>query len=287
MSRSYLLALVDGGGNVGPELHAARCLVERGHRVTVIADDSVAADVEATGAARRRWVRAPNRIDRRPEHDPIRDWECRYPWQLIARMTAAQLVGPAEAYAADTRDVLEETGADRVLCSMLCLGPMIAAEAARIPFDVLFSTIYLLPAEGLPPFGVGLRPGTNPFTRARDRAINAFSTRVWDANGLAGLNDVRSRLGLEPLSHVFDQVRRARRQLVLTARAFDFDARLPSTVRYVGPVMDDPLWAATSSWTPPGGDDPLVLVALSSTFQEQVQCLQRIVDALARLRVRG
>jgi hypothetical protein len=39
--RRYLLALVDGGGNVPPELSAARRLVERGHSVTVLAEDSV------------------------------------------------------------------------------------------------------------------------------------------------------------------------------------------------------------------------------------------------------
>src|SRR5262245_37550109 len=79
--RRYLFAVVDAGGNVPPELTAARRLVEGGHAVTVIADDSIAADVRATGAALRRWVHAPNRPDRRPEHDPARDWECRYPWE--------------------------------------------------------------------------------------------------------------------------------------------------------------------------------------------------------------
>jgi MGT family glycosyltransferase len=38
--------------------------------------------------------------------------------------------------------------------------------------------------------------------------------------------------------------------------------------------------------TRPCGRDPLVLVALSSTFQDQAACLQRIVDALGTLPVR-
>jgi hypothetical protein len=46
----YLFATVDGGGNVPPELSAARRLVDRGHLVTVLAEDSVAAEVRATGA---------------------------------------------------------------------------------------------------------------------------------------------------------------------------------------------------------------------------------------------
>jgi UDP:flavonoid glycosyltransferase YjiC (YdhE family) len=35
------------------------------------------------------------------------------------------------------------------------------------------------------------------------------------------------------------------------------------------------------------GTDPLVLVAMSSTFQDQIGCLQRVVDALRTLQVRG
>ena len=38
---------------------------------------------------------------------------------------------------------------------------------------------------------------------------------------------------------------------------------------------------------PPAGDDPLVLVAMSSTFQDQVPDLRRIASALGRLPVRG
>ena len=40
-------------------------------------------------------------------------------------------------------------------------------------------------------------------------------------------------------------------------------------------------------WAPPPGNEPLVLVGLSSTFQDHVATLQRIVDALATLPVRG
>ena len=51
-------------------------------------------------------------------------------------------------------------------------------------------------------------------------------------------------------------------------------------------MLDDPGWAA-GPWTAPPGDGPLVLVALSSTFQDHAGCLQRIVDALGALPVRG
>lgn len=287
MRRQYLFALVDGGGNVPPELAAARRLRARGHAVTVIADDAVASDVRSTGAELRRWVRAPNRPDRRPENDPVRDWECRYPWQLLDRLMKTLLVGPAGQYADDAQDALAERRPAAVICSMFCLGGMVAAEAAGIPFVVLFPNIYPLPAAGLPPFGIGLRPARGLAGRLRDRALNRIIEWQWDAKGLEGLNAVRAGHGLAPLAHVFDQVRRADRQLVMTSPALDFTAALPGGVRYVGPVLDDPQWSETASWTPPAGDAPLALVGMSSTFQDQIGSLQRVIEALGTLPVRA
>ncbi len=284
--RRYLVALVDGGGNVPPELSAVRRLVERGHAVTVLAEDSVAFEVRATGATLRRWVRAPNRPDRRPEHDPCRDWECKNPWQLVDRLIKTLFVGPAARYAHDVSDAIAETRPSLVICSMFCLGGMVAAEAAGVPFDVLLPNIYPLPASGMPPFGIGLRPARSAIGRLRDRALNGCIERLWDTKGLPGVNALRAQHGLPALAHFLDQVRGARRQLVLTSSEFDFPATLPAGARYVGPVLDDPTWAASAPWTPPTGDAPLVLVAMSSTFQDQIGCLRRVVDAMRTMPVR-
>jgi hypothetical protein len=97
----YLFALVDGGGTVPPELGAARRLVARGHCVQVLAEDSMRDEVAGTGAVFLPWVRGVNRPDRAPEHDVLRDWECRTPLQLFKRMLDTVLAGPAPGYAAD------------------------------------------------------------------------------------------------------------------------------------------------------------------------------------------
>ena len=277
--------MVDGGGNVPPELHAVRRLIERGHAVDVLADDSVAPDVRSTGAEFRRWVRAPNRTDRRPEHDPARDWECKYPWQLVDRLVDTMLVGPAAGYASDVREAITRCQPALVASSMFCLGGMLAAEAARIPYVVLFPNIYPLPARGLPPFGIGLRPARGRLGRVRDEILNRISERQWDRKGLTGLNTLRRAHGLAPLRHMFDQVRGAHRQLVMTSPALDFPATLPAGVRYVGPVLEDPVWSQGSSWIPPGGGKPLVLVSMSSTFQDQIGPLQCVIDALGTMPV--
>jgi MGT family glycosyltransferase len=283
----YLVALIDAGGNVPPELGAVRRLVERGHTVSVLADDSVEQDVRATGADFLRWQRAPNLPDRAPENDPARDWECSTPWQLVERLIETRCVGPAAAVAEDVDAAICRVEPNAILCSMFCLGAMIAAESAQRPFAVFFPNVYLLPAEGLPPFGLGLQPARGAAGRLRDRALDWFAQKLWDAKGLSPLNALRAARELPPLQHLWDQVHRARRELVMTSLAFDFPARLPAMVRYVGPVLDDPTWAGQAAWAPPPGDGPLVLVALSSTFQDQAASLQNIVAALGTLPIRA
>lgn len=282
---TYLFCLVDGGGTVPPELGTVSRLVERGHRVTVLAEDSMRDDVVVSGGTYRPWATATNRPDRLPANDPYRDWECKTPLSLFQRLLDKQFVGPGPAYAADTLAAIEDVRPDLVVCSFFAVGAMVGAEAAGLPFDVLFPNPYLLPAPGMPPMGLGLQPAKGPLGRQRDRLLHAATGRLW-GKGLPPLNELRAAHGLEPVDAFFDQLHRARRILVLTSADFDFPAELPDHVRYVGPVLDDPAWASTP-WTAPPGDDPLVLVALSSTFQDHAGCLQRIVDALGTLPVRG
>ena len=72
----------------------------------------------------------------------------------------------------------------------------------------------------------------------------------------------------------------------MTSRAFEYETfSPPPNVRLVGPRLDDPAWAG--DWTPPAGDDPLVLVGMSSTFMDHADVLQRATTALGDLPVRG
>ncbi len=249
----------------------------------------MADEVIATGATLRRWTTAPNRPSRLPDDDPYRDWECKNPLQLFDRLLDLQFVGPAPAYASDVDAAIAVRRPDLVVCSMFSLGAMIAAEGAGIPFDVLMPNIYLLPAAGMPPMGLGLQPARGLAGRTRDRAVHALIERSW-AKGLAAINDLRRERGLAPLAKLWDQAEHARRKLVMTSTAFDFPAAMPDNVRYVGPVLDDPTWAAAGDSTVSADDPtdrPLVLVAMSSTYQDQHDSIQRVVDALGGLPVRA
>jgi MGT family glycosyltransferase len=229
-------------------------------------------------------LQAPNRPSRRPEDDPYRDWECKNPKQLFERLMERQFVGPAPAYAADTTRAIREHRPDAVVSGIFTIGSMIAAQGAGLPLAVLLPNIYPLPTAGLPPFGSGLAPARTPVGRALHTGLSRLVEGMFD-RGVAPLNELRASYALPPLRHFWDQVRNARQLLVLTSREFDLPAELAENTRYVGAVLDDPLWA--EPWTPPAGDEPLVLVAMSSTYQEQQSSLQAVVDALGTLPVRG
>lgn len=246
----------------------------------------MAVDVAATGADLLPWRTAPNRPNRRREH-AFRDWDTRNPMRLARDMAEQMLAGPAPGYAADVTAAVDAERPDLVVTSFTALGAMIAAEARGLPFDVLIPNIYPMPAAGIPPMGMGLRPATGPLGGLRDRLANRLSTRVIERFALPGLNATRSAYGLKPVSQIWDQVHHARRELVLTSGAFDFPGTFRDNTRYVGPVLDDPEWANEPDWPRPADDAPLVLVAMSSTFQDQTAVLQRILDALAELPVRG
>jgi MGT family glycosyltransferase len=281
----FLFAQWDGGGSLPPELTVVRQLVAAGHAVTVLGDPVTEDEVRAVGVTDfRPWVDAPHHHTRRAEDDYIRDWELRSPTRVLANLMDTLMVKPAPRFAAETLAAIDDVQPDAVASSFPLLGSLMAAESRRVPCATLVPNVVSLPADGMPPFGTGWAPPRGRFGRARDRAVNALVDRMWN-KGLPELNRVRTGLGLRPLNRLLEQYEQCERVLALTAAAFDFPAALPANVRYVGPQLDDPDWA--EPWTPPDNDRPFVLVAMSTTFMDHVDQLQRAVTALDSLPVRA
>ena len=277
-----LMTTWDGGGTTPPLMSVARALVSRGHTLRVLADPVLREEVEATGAEHLSWTRAPHKTITGPEGDFIRDWEGGP--EGFERMRDLLAVGPAALFAADVREELARRQADLLLTELLLFGPQIAAEAAGVPYVVLNPTINIVPAPGVPPFGQGFLPALTDADHERDRVAGEMGIEAWD-EALPAMNTARKEQGLPPLEHVVDQGRSAALTLVLTSKAFDFEGELPPVVKHVGPRLDDPLWV--QQWRAPEGDDPLVLVGMSSDFQNQADLTCRIVAAMAGLPVRG
>ena len=274
-------------GNAPPQLALTRELVERGHEVRVVAHSAARERIEQTGAefvAIRGWL--PDLDITHPETDPIRDWEARTPLGAAKRMRDAP-IAPLRDATRENVEMLSDWSADVIVFDWLFIAAAIAAEHAGIPAVALVHCPYPFPVRGAPPLFSGLKPMAGPVGATRDRLLNAMTTR-FSAAGLPVLNDVRAEHGLTPLEDWNDQVRGVRAIYVMTAPELDFSskAQLPANVHYVGPAFEPFEKEWESPW-PSENADPLVLISFSTSYMNQRALAQRVLDAVAGLRVRA
>ena len=281
-----LFAAWEGGGSVPPVLTAAEKMIARGHHVRIMSDACNRRECEAVGSRFVPWSRAPSREDKSRDSDRMRDWEAVGPEGFL-RLIQHIMAGPALAYAQDLTEELSREPADLVVSSEMLMGVLAGCEALDQPAVVLTTQICPFPLPGAPPFGAGLAPARTDAERAALAEVEQGLRHLFDS-GLPALNDARGELGLGPLAAMTDQLAAARAVLMATSEAFDFPwMGRPPRVRYVGPQISDPPWAG--GWSSPWAKSdprPLALVGFSSTFQNHVAVLQRVLDALSDLDVR-
>jgi UDP:flavonoid glycosyltransferase YjiC (YdhE family) len=288
MSKTFLFAVWAGGGNVPPQLALARRLAARGHRVRMLAPAVLRPQIESAGVTYEPYHEAPEHDESVPERSLVRDFEQRSPMAAVAAVRDNLIAGMTAPIAADVLSALEREPADVIAFDYTLFGALFAAEKAQVPAAMLVHTVYPFPAPGLPPNGMGWAPLGGPVGRVRDVIGRLVFHRIYERPLTPHFNAVRRTLGLDPLGGLAEILDRAARVVVLTTPAFDFPARLPTNVVYVGPQLDEPEWSPR--WEPPWPPDderPLIVVSLSTTYQAQGALLERIVAALADLPVRS
>jgi UDP:flavonoid glycosyltransferase YjiC (YdhE family) len=179
------MATWDGGGNVPPMLCIGGELVHRGHEVLVIGHPQQREEVEGGGLrfAAYRHARPFSRIEAR---DPL----------SVFRTFADGGAGQ------DVSETLQAWPAEVVVSDCLLMGPLQAAEAARVPTVALFHTFY------------------------------AFTGRVLPTSPLAEIGAAQGRLP-QPLWDAATEV------LVPTDRALDPDSSAtPPNVHWTGVAQD-------------------------------------------------
>jgi MGT family glycosyltransferase len=264
---------------VPPQLGLAAGLVQRGHDVRVLTEDCLAADVAAAGCRFEPFANAPNRATR--TEDLVGDSAARTPLGAFGRARDRVMMGPAAAYALDTRAALDREAVDVVASDYMLFGPPIAAESAGVPQALIVHNVYMVPEPGKPAPGPGFLPARGLPGRFRDRVANRAFLALFN-RGLPAVNRARGQHGLPALRHIVDQLDHVELVLVLTSESFDFhgDAH-PQHVRYVGPFLTEPQWV--DDWHSPWPQDdtrPLVIVSFSSTYMAQERLLARTIDAL-------
>jgi UDP:flavonoid glycosyltransferase YjiC (YdhE family) len=282
----FLLALIDAGGTVPPALGVAAELVRRGHQVRILADPTVAAGASAAGCAFTPWREAPHINSLAEQTALIAAFEGRNPYRALQALKHFAGREMTRRFADEVITTTRSFPVDAILADSFMPGIVIGALATGLPTAGLMANIYLRPTPGLPLLGTGWSPARTVLGKARDRLAPAAAQWLL-ARTLPRVNAVVASLGHPPLSEMFGYLDRCTRVLVMTSPSFDFPApHLPDNVHYVGPQLDDPDWATQRPWHRKG-DEPLVLVATSSVYQDQTDVLRRIVRTLGQLPVRA
>lgn len=246
--RRFLLVTLDAAGNWPPERELIRALVKRGHDVRVISDADHAQQIAEVGAHYRRYRIATEKAIRR--RDPAED-ERTFVLRNVLLNTAFGDELLAEV-ANDAPDIL--------LVDTMLRTALVAAESTGLPTANLIHSVYAAF------FGMTL-----PVDPMRDP-----------------LNAVRGKLGLPAVSSSAEISRRCQAMLAFTHQAFDAPLENPpQQLHYVGPLACLPQPEAPYEMPWPRNDlRPLILVSFSTSFQDQIDTLQRVADAVATLPAR-
>lgn len=272
--RRFLFVTWEGGGNVTPILGLARRLTERDHQVRVMSDPCNEPEIRAAGCEFTPYSNAPHRTDKSAASTLVKDYE----GGTVGGLRNAAKMLFHSGYADDVLNELNARPVDVCCVNELLLSAMFAAEKMGVPTVLLSPNCTdLIPA-----------PGRGLAGKAKLAIMNFMFQNVLVSQAVADLQATRKRLGLPPMQGMFSYFHTLSKILVMTSRAFDSQAEIGPNYQYVGPILDDPTWA--EEWQFPwaaDNTDPLVVVGLSTTYQNQEVVLQNVMDAMDGLRVRG
>jgi len=284
----YLFVTWDGGGNLQAVLPLAERLVGRGHEVVFLGHRSQEAAVKAAGCGFAAYERAPETAPSSSEGATVNDWAARTRLGRAAIYRDHLLIGPAGLVAADVLAAVDRFQPDAIAVDCLLLGAIVGAERSGLPSAAVWHCNYAPPHLEIPVQGSGRGLPRGVFGRLRQKVERTLANAWWDRS-LPSLNATRAGLDLPPLTGVGEQFDRLDRTLVASSAALDFASLsgidLPPNLRYIGPQIGTA--PAASHGAAEDGEQPLVLVSFSTTYQAQQALLERAIEALGTLSVRA
>jgi MGT family glycosyltransferase len=285
----YLFITWDGGGNLHAVLPLAERLVGRGHEIVFLGHRSQEAAIKTAGCGFAGYERAPGTAPSSSDRATINDWAARSRLHQAAIYRDNLLFGPASAIAADVLAAVDRFQPDAVAVDYMLLGAIAAAERSGLPAAAVWHCVYAPPHLEVPVQGSGRGLPRGALGRLQLRVERTLVNAWWDRS-LPSLNSTRASLALPPLTGIGEQLDRLDRTLVASSAALDFASlsgtALPANLRYIGPQIGTPP-AACRDGAEEDGEQPLVLVSFSTTYQAQQALLERAIGALGTLPVRA
>ena len=237
-----------------------RALSRRGHAVTLQTWRRWQDDVEREGMA---FAAAPEYHVFPTRERPLT------PYQAVERATR------------ETVELVREVAPAAVIADILTLAPALAGELEGIPVGTVIPHLDPRMPGGSAPYSCGARLPRTRAGRALWRGADPLLRHGLDL-GRRQLNETRRRLGLPAIDRVHGGISQAL-TLVATFPQLEYPRAWPPGTHVVGTLMWEP--PAPAAALPPG-DEPLVLVAPSTSQDPGQTLLRAALEGLADLPVR-
>lgn len=262
-----LLGAFGDPGHAFPMIALGRALLARGHDVTLQTWERWRAPVEAEGIT----------FTPAPEYSA-------FPTRTSGRGARDQPLDFYEAVVYATRDTLplvRELQPDVVVHDILTLGPSLAAELLDIPRATLIPHVFPEAGPGFPIYSFGARLPRTAAGRAFWERAHLPVRRGLESGRLA-LNNTREQVGLPALSYPHGGTSQEL-ALIASFPQLEYPRSWPSHAHVVGPLMWEP---PAQEITLPPGEDPLVLVAPSTSQDPDHRLLHAALRGLADAPIR-
>jgi MGT family glycosyltransferase len=255
LRRRFLIAAFGDPGHAFPAIALGGALVRRGHEVCVQTWEKWRGDVEAEGA----------RFSPAPEYAV---------WPTGRDLTMYEAAVRATE---DGIPLVREFDPDVVVSDILTVAGALLAEREGRPWATLIPHLLPTSEPGLPPYSVGARL---PRTRIGSAGWGLARPllRRGEERGREELNAARAQVGLAPLEHSHGGISR-QLAIVATFPQLEYPRQEwhPAT-RITGPLLWERPFGSVEM---PPGDEPLVLIAPSTSQDPEGRMLAAALAGLA------
>ncbi|WP_137845268.1 nucleotide disphospho-sugar-binding domain-containing protein [Microbacterium sp. 2FI] len=230
----FLISAMPFSGHVAPMRAVAAALVGRGHDVRFYSGAAFRDAIESTGARFVPWQAAPDFDEN--------DLQPTFP-RLVGKKGFGQLlinvedvfINTSPAQVEDLRAEAERETWDAIVGDEMSIGTALFAELTACPWaTVAIVPLNLVGSQG-PPSGMGIVPGRNPLTKARDAALRAAVPLI-SRSLSAAIGRARQSVELAPTRLTMDKLVFSPQLVVASgAPALDYERTdRPESLHFVG-----------------------------------------------------